>query len=215
MTRHLTSTLAFRLCISLLLPAASNAAVIFTNFGPGNTYDITQGNFVGDDTQGDVLEQATTFTPTAMAMFGSVEVALSCFSACPDPFTVSLAQDSGLDSPGTVIESFTGAGALLVNNGPLFFNSLLLPTLTMGTQYWITVATDLNNSIFWNLNSTGDSSDASLSPDGGATWNVQGTPGAYEVDSASASATPEPGTLGLFGGALLTLLWRRCTLRRV
>jgi hypothetical protein len=215
MTRHFTS-ISVGFCVSLLLPAVSTANIVYSDFGPGQSYDITVGNFVGNDFVGDNLAEGDTFTPTATTTFGSLDIALSCVTSCPDSFTVALAQDSGSDSPGTVIESFTGAGASLgalnVNNSPLVFNSVLMPTLTLGTQYWVTVASDLNNTIAWNLNSTGDTSDQAISSDGGATWfSPSGlTPGAYEVNSPS-TATPEPRLIYLLGSALAMMVVLRRT----
>ena len=215
MTRHFTS-ISVAFCLSLLLPAISAASTIYSNFGAGQSYDITEGNLVGNDFSGDNLGEGDTFTPAATAKFGSLDIALSCsVASCPDPFTVTLSTDSGSDSPGAVIESFTDSGvklgALNVNNAPLVFNSVSMPTLTAGTQYWVTVATDLSNSISWNLNSTGDTSDQAISSDGGATWfSPSGlTPGAYEVDS-TVTTTPEPGPMALLVfGLPLAWLFRR------
>jgi hypothetical protein len=119
-----------------------------------------------------------------------------------------------------LIESFALAGASLgalgVNNPPLVLNSALLPTLTAGTQYWVTVSADLNNAIAWNLNSTSDISDQAISIDGGASWfSPSGlTPGAYEVDSQSTAGVPEPGSFVLLATALSLCLMRRFASRR-
>jgi hypothetical protein len=81
------------------------------------------------------------------------------------------------------------------------------PLLTAGTQYWVTVASDLSNSIAWNWNSTSDTSDEAVSTDGGATWfSPSGlTPGAYQVNGVQSTTTPEPSAswflIGLFAAA--------------
>jgi hypothetical protein len=220
MNRHFTSA-GFLLCATLLSPEVSLAGVIFSNLGTSPVYDITQGNTIGNDFVGDILAEGDTFTPTVTSAFGGVELALSCtLTTCPDSYTVSLDQDSGADTPGTVIESFSGVGTSLgqlnVNNPLVVFNSVLKPTLTAGMQYWVTVATDSNNAIAWNLNTGGDMSDEALSPDGGATWAVLGNqPGAYQVDSVVTSGVPEPGAFWLLAGGLSWCLARRLTSRRV
>jgi hypothetical protein len=221
MTRHFTASIALGFCVSFLLPAVSMASAIFTNFGSGQSYNISAGNAVGNGFtfDGSVFAEGSTFTPAANAKFGSLDIALSCAFSCPDPFTVALSRDGG-DQPGTVIESFAVAGASLgalgVNNPPLVLNSALLPTLTAGTQYWVTVSADLNNAIAWNLNSTSDISNQAISVDGGASWfSPSGlTPGAYEVDSQSTAGVPEPGSFVLLATALSFCLMRRFASRR-
>jgi len=72
----------------------------------------------------------------------------------------------------------------------------------------LTVTSDANDSIGWNLNSTGDASDQAISADGGTTWFSPSslTPGAYEVNGATTtSITPEPSSLGLMFTGLLSL----------
>jgi hypothetical protein len=197
--------------IAVTVPVLAPASIIFTNLGPGQTYDVTQGNPVGNDFAGDNAAQGDTFTPTANATLSSIEVALSCVVSCPaaETFTVALRTDSS-DSPGSIIESFlfTGKtlGGLGTNNPLVMATSVLRPTLTAGTQYWITVTSSLNYAIAWNDNLTNDPSDQAVSSDGGATWfSPSGmTPSAYEVDGTT--SVPEPSTVLLFGGGALSSL---------
>ena len=214
MTRHLLALLAVVCCLSFLAPAASANGIIFTNFGAGQSYNTLVGDQIGNFFDGSNYAEGSTFTPSLTSTFASLDIALSCFFTCPDPFIVALTQDGG-DQPGTVIEGFAvpgiSLGAFGVNNPVVVLNSVLHPTLTLGTQYWVTVSSGLNNSIAWNLNSTGDVSDQAISTDGGATWfSPSGlTPGAYEVDSLSVGA-PEPGSMWLLLVPALTL----CLMRR-
>lgn len=189
------------------LPALSPAAtLLYSNFGPASSYNTSQGNSVGNafDFTGNNYAQGDTFVLAGNAIFTSMRLALSCAFACPDPVTVSLDRDAG-NQPGTVIESFNIAGASLgplgSNNAPIVLNSLLDPTLTIGTRYWITVEADLNDSVAWNLNSTADRSAEALSANGGSTWFAPSgnTPGAFDISGI----TPEPGSIGLVFGALL------------
>lgn len=191
------------------LPALSPAAtLLYSNFGPASSYNTSQGNSVGNafDFTGNNYAQGDTFVLAGNAIFTSMRLALSCAFACPDPVTVSLDRDAG-NQPGTVIESFNIAGASLgplgSNNAPIVLNSLLDPTLTIGTRYWITVEADLNDSVAWNLNSTADRSAEALSANGGSTWFAPSgnTPGAFDISGI----TPEPGSIGLVFGALLAL----------
>lgn len=198
--------------LAAVLPATASATVLFTNFGPMLSYDVTQGNLVGNDFAGDNLAEGDSFTSAATGVFTSATLALSCVTGCPAAmnFTVDLTADSS-DSPGTVIEGFlvTGAvlGALGNSNTPITLNSVLHPTLTLGTQYWITVSSSINYTISWNNNSTGDMNDQAVSTDGGATWFAPSgaTPSALQVNGT----TPEPTTGALVGGVGLLLALAR------
>jgi hypothetical protein len=194
---------------AIAMPVVSHADIMFSNFGAGYTYNTAVGNVVGNGFDGNDYAEADTFTPGVTATFTSLEIALSCVFTCTDNFTVALTTNSG-DAPSTALESFTVAGSSLgtfgANNPPIVLNSVLNPVLTAGTQYWIAVSSDLNNSIEWNVNSTGDASDQAISTDSGATWfSPSGqTPGAYEVDGTPVvSAVPEPGSIALLFSACI------------
>jgi len=199
--------------------SVSRAEVIFTNFGPGFSYNTSLGNIVGNDLVGDNLALGDTFTPTVTAKFGSLDIALSnqFTPTNTDTLAVSLDKNNG-GVPGATLESFTvlpGAlGMFGNNNPPLVLNSVLMPLLTAGTAYWVTVSdvkgTDSN---VWSLNSTGDMSSTAISADGGTTWFAPSglTPGAYQVNGA-VTVTPLPAALPLFAtglGALGLLGWRK------
>lgn len=203
--------------LALAAPAIAPASVIFTNFGAGQTYDTTVGNPIGNAFDGNNYAEGDTFAPVTNAIFGSVQVALSCTFGCPaaENFTFALNSDAG-GQPGVVIESFhfpaTMLGPLGTNNVPVTATSILKPLLTAGTPYWITVTSSISFSIAWNSNSTGDAADQAISIDGGASWfSPSGlTPGAFEVDSA---AVPEPGAgLLISGGLFVGLACRRARL---
>jgi hypothetical protein len=198
-------------------PAVSRADILlFSNFGPGLSYDTGDANLVGNAFDGNNYAEGDTFTPTTSGGLSSITIALSCFGSgsCPDNFTVSLTRNAS-GAPASALESFTVSGASLgifgANNPPLVLDSLLHPLLTAGTQYWVTVRSDLNDSIAWNWNSTGDASDQAISADGGATWFAPSglTPGAYKVN-----ATPEPAGVVLFSTVFLLALGKSRRLLR-
>jgi hypothetical protein len=202
----------FYVCVwaaAVATQGVSRADVVFSNFGPGFAYNTSFGNIVGNAFDSNDYAEGDTFTPAANETLSSLTLALSCFVTCPDAFSISITTDGG-DQPGTALESFSVAGTALgplgTDNAPILVDSTLHPLLTAGTQYWVTVASDLNDSIEWNVNSTGDTADQAISTDGGATWfSPSGqTPGAFEVVGAPVvSSVPEPGTAGLLLSALV------------
>jgi hypothetical protein len=192
----LVARLGIWICL-VAAPARSPAAtMIYSNFGTGS-YNISQGNPVGNAFDGNDYAEGDTFVLSGDAIFDSLRIALSCFGSCTDPFLVTLTRDAG-NQPGPALETFTipsGAlGTMGTSNPPLVLNSVVGPALSSGTRYWITVRAGLNDSIDWNLNSSGDAAAEAISSDAGATWfSPSGnTPGAFEVRGIVA----EPGGLG-------------------
>jgi hypothetical protein len=209
--------LSWILCASLLVfvvPSVAGASTIFDNFGPGLTYDINSGNTVGNAFDGNDYAEGNTFTSPLSGIFQSLRIALSCAFSCPDLFSVFLTTDAG-NQPGAVLENFSVAGGVLgpigTNNAPLVLNSVVLPQLIVGHQYWVAVAGPLTDTISWNLNTTGDVSDQAISSDNAATWFAPSgnTPGALQVNAAA--TVPEPGSSALLigGGLLLSVIRRR------
>jgi len=203
--------------VLIAMPTLSPSApvVIYSNFAAGSSYDVSQGNPVGNAFDDNDYAEGDTFVLTGDAIFDSLRIALSCFASCTEPFFVTLTQDAG-NQPGTALETFTVPGAALgvlgANNPPLVLNSMANPALSAGTRYWIAVGADLHDSIAWNLNSIGDSAAEAISIDGGATWfSPSGnTPGAFEVRGI----VPEPGGLGLVAGAGVMCAFLRKSRRR-
>jgi hypothetical protein len=115
-----------------------------------------------------------------------------------------------------VIESFAFTPAVLgslgLNNPLVIATSILQPTLTSGTPYWITVvANDQRSSLVWNWNSTGDPANQAISTDGGASWFAPSgfTPGAFQIDSPAVIGAPEPAAGLLLAGGLLVVALRK------
>lgn len=209
--RFAFSLILYTSILVFVVPSVAGASTIFDNFGPGLTYDTNSGNPVGNAFDGNDYAEANTFTAPFAGSFQSLRIALSCAFSCPDLFSVYLTADAG-NQPGLILENFSVAGGALgpvgAYNIPLVLNSVLLPQLIGGAQYWVAVGAPMTDSVAWNLNTTGDISDQAISSDNGATWfSPSGnTPGALQVDAAA--AVPEPGSSALLigGGLLLSLI---------
>lgn len=195
------------------------ASSIFTNFGAGQSYNTGTGNPIGNAFDGSTYAEGDSFVSGGNFSLSSISLALSYVfpGSVPDDFSVALRNNSG-DAPGaTVLETWTvhgsALGALGTNHSALTLVSVLNPALTNGMRYWVTVSSDLNDSITWNWNSTGDSNDAAISLDAGSSWfSPSGTtPGALELDGQVIIPTTEPSTIVLLCTSFLTLLGvRRC-----
>jgi hypothetical protein len=224
LTHPFALTVMLTLTILFTVPTVSRAdGILFTNFGAGNSYNTAVGNTVGNAFDGNNHAQGDSFTPSLSESFTSLTIALSCFSVCPDNFDVSLTQSVG-GVPGAVLKNFivnaASLGVFGTNNPPLILNAVQGPMLIAGSQYWITVDSDLNDSIAWNLNSTGDVSATAISLDGGLTWfSPSGqTPGAFEVDGVGVTVVPEPTSLLLVAPAMIALFsagWGRRKATRI
>lgn len=203
-------------CIVCLgISTAASAGIVFSNFGPGLTYDTSTGNVVGDGFDGNYYSEGESFTPGANALFGSLSIALS--EVYPGsqgvPMTISLAADNG-NAPGVVLESWStapGSLGLLGNyNAPLVLNSSLNLMLLAGTEYWVTASLagpGAGDAVAWNWNSTGDANAQAIN-DGSGWYSPSGlTPGAFQIDSVE-STVPEPPTLALIGLAIAGLAIR-------
>ncbi len=67
--------------IAVTLPAVAQASIIFTNLGAGQSYDVTQGNPVGNDFAGDNAGRKATRSRLRLAPhLSSIEVALVAVS---------------------------------------------------------------------------------------------------------------------------------------
>jgi hypothetical protein len=210
MTRNLARrvTLAFA-ALALVVPSTASADLVFSNLGPGNTFNTAAANPVGFDFfSGDQDAQADSFLPLINSFLTSLTIPLSSFvQTNTAPVTVALRSSIG-GLPGGVLESWIIAPGTLPTFGGSVgltqLTSVLHPAMATGTQYWVTVFGGAADPVAWNLTNTADANPTATSVNGGATWNKLGlTPGALRLDGTVA---PEPTSLVLTATALVGLV---------
>lgn len=203
---------AFLLAAVTALPV--KADTIFSNFGPGMTFDTTTGYALGP-APGQVV--AVGFIPKAEFKFTDARFAVG-FVFGSVPFEAFLETDSG-GMPGSIIDTLNLAGT--IGNFPpgsvVTYDSSASPLLASGASYWLVlVETDPGTQVEWNLNSSGDlsaSANFAFNESGDPTgpWSVA-PPGfartAFQVDGAPIGA-PEPATLFLLGSAMAGIVFAR------
>ena len=194
--------------LALTAPGVARADIIFTNLGSGNSFDIGSANPVGFDFfTGDRDAQADSFLPLASAILTRIAISLTAFDRTnAAPVTVSLVANSG-GLPGSVLESWSipaGAlGAFGATSVPLFLTSILHPSLSFGTRYWVTASGGAADPIAWNLTLLNDPNPTATSVDAGVAWNKLGlTPGAVQLEG---SIAPEPASLALVATGLVVV----------
>ena len=190
-----------------LAGSAYGSVTLYNNLGPGLGYDAFLSRPIGG-----INFFADAFTSSATATLMSLMLPLQQCHCSNQPDTsgnivVSLQTNNkfvGADIPsGTILESFTIDSTqlpqVLTSTLPWTLNSILHPTLTAGTLYWIEVApTSTSNFVEWNFASPGVLGESYQSGVGFSTGEV--------LSGLNVTGdTPEPESLSLvaFGAILL------------
>jgi hypothetical protein len=204
--RHITVVVTAILVA--LLSGEARAAVIFSNLGPGDSFNSNTGWGVHGIDELNFQDVAIPFTVSGGDWrFTSVEVALDGSSL---PLDFLLMTDAG-GIPGAVIETltlpFSGYDTLTTGS------SLLMPTLHSGTTYWIATDTHLGSFDVWLLTDPEVVDPIAFSFDLGTTWTARTDVQRALRVHGDLLSVPEPsGWLLLGGGAAALSFWRRCHL---
>jgi hypothetical protein len=182
---------------------SAHAGVIYSNYGPGFSYDTNTAWIV--DYPGTGFNPAMPFTPTATATLDAIYLNVGN-DLGTSSLDITLRTDSG-GIPGAVIESFNVTSVPDALNGvtfaPLQLKSSLNPILSAGQQYWIAAtANDLGAEFGW-WESNADIGQV-FSDQNGSPGFSTGRRGVFELTSA-----PEPiGSVLAMSGILLVFTRR-------
>jgi hypothetical protein len=218
-------TLAARVAIALtvilfglsVLPAST--AVVYSNFGTGDSYVSNQGWTLsgqlayGFDQHG-TYNVACSFTPTSSYSLDKIELAAMNTKQNIHLNIYLMSDNAGV--PGTALEQLSIAIDGLSAELPTLIvqaNSVSHPVMTKDQLYWL-VACPATDTTWtgWCKNSQGASGLAFLNPDYDKVWTNHPSPyvqGAFRISGTSA---PEPSSLFalLTGiGGLGGMTWRR------
>jgi hypothetical protein len=185
--------------IALAGEARGQGTVIFSSFGPGDTYDSGSGAGVqGPDSGYGLFTSGFSFVPASTLTLDTVQIAIGTLSGS-NAFSLAIqAADGPSGMPGTVLETFEVNGQMQpfgVVNPLITITSVARPELDAGINYWLVSAGEGDARAAWNLNDLGLS---------GTYYSYQGgrevllndqSIGAFRI-----SGVPEP------GGAWLVIL---------
>lgn len=187
----------------LVTAAAAPAQVLFSNLGPGDSFDSSVGWILSSSASACGIDQqiATSFVPSSTASLGTVELALDLFGGGANEIDIAVMTDAA-GVPGATLESIHLSGAIPGSPALVTATSALNPVLTGGTTYWVAALVGLDTCGAWWFNNTGDL-DIAGSFDSGASWS--GFPGltAGALRVSGTAVVPEPTTLGLLGALVI------------
>lgn len=197
--------------VALALIAAShaNAAVVYSNFGPGNSFNAVGGNLVLGENEISIgnIDQAMSFSIGAVDVtFTSVELALR-HNAGPNSLNIIVMADAG-GLPGAPLMTIPVAGVPAAP-GIVEAVGLAAMTLNANTQYWIAADATGTTDITWHRNSIGQTGRAGRAgwPVGPWNFNANQDTLAFRVNGRF---VPAPASLAMLGlGALVGARRRR------
>src|SRR5262245_55947699 len=219
--RHLVLGLA-ACALSLGLAGQVRADIIFTTFGPGDSYQTGGGwEERGSSFGPGPLRIAFPFTVGGVEdfTFDGARLALSYVGGFNQTPPLRLYADAA-GPPGAVLEEIPGSleqlGPFRDNNPPVVFTSTVHTTLQHGQTYWLLPLAPGDLLFIWNTNDRGlAGTQASSDHEEPTSWRLipDQTLPAFEVNGSpivGAAPVPEPSALARSGvGALALLVYAR------
>jgi hypothetical protein len=197
--------LAISIC-SLGAATALPAEIIFSDLGPGGSYQSSSGWTIYGTTAPTKTDRASSFVPAGNYTLDSIQAAFT-WSFGFNTGDMYLMSDNG-GVPGTILESFHfnnlphfGVSPTALTTGV----STLHPLLSAGVRYWVATSANDDSFLSFNWNNTGYMGVASR--DNGGAWGMSPdlTAGAFLV---TATPVPEPTGFALAGlAATLAGFW--------
>ena len=130
-------------------------------------------------------------------------------------YAVRLWKDSGSNTPGTMLESFTVPNSSSLS-GNVVLNSALQPQLTNGSTYWVSAALPDNESQgFWrSVDILSNGRATAFSNSETTTWSPRSSGGDAFALQVTGNPVPEPASLGLLCLAAAFIGFQKKRLRK-
>jgi PEP-CTERM motif len=203
--RHLLFTALVALCSALPVTPAG-ADVVFSTFGPGNSYECCVGGTIGGSTSGPgFISQANEFTSSGNFDVSQIDLGLA-FVSGTNSAVVSLWTESGglqdTELGSWNVSSLPDFGS--TSNTVTSITGISGISLASGLNYFLQVDAGASDTWdAWNWNTIGAT--GLVVYDTGSGWASNNNATLYAFDVVSASVVPEPGTLALVGASVLGL----------
>lgn len=216
MRKSLRTTLC-AVAIAAFLPSLASADVVFSDLGPGNTYNCCVGWTVAAGVGAPSVADAMGFTPSADYNFTQIDLGIGVIPGFSSAVFVYLVNDSG-GLPGNTFFDSWALGPMptfgTTDNALVTLTANAPFQLLAGQTYWIWIQPAVPSTrAAWNWNSTGITGLAAQTDANGKFQLRDGTPrGAFDV---LGTTVPEPSSFWFAGAGLIGLAIHALSRRRL